>query len=161
MAEAMFLFLSTHEFLYDTALIAICSTFEVGLGVTAAIVTTSRPLSRAWMSGRRSKREVPGRNIPLGQSNIHWVMSLNIGNEEQKAIHAHAASVAWGPDDSCNTVKSNDTMKTFVTGRESINGMPGLVFARMADEEVGTFPDDTALSYLSSCQCSALMIFNS
>ncbi|TKX27703.1 hypothetical protein C1H76_0130 [Elsinoe australis] len=131
-----------HEFLFETCLIAILSTIELGLGITAANVATFRPLFRKWKSHlpTTQQRQYDPTSSISRQANIRWVVPFKFG-DDAAAGQRPAFSEAISPNE------SQKTMKTMVTGRESIGGMPDLVFAQIGDEEKGellfrTVPDD-------------------
>ncbi|PNS14421.1 hypothetical protein CAC42_3707 [Sphaceloma murrayae] len=113
-----------NEFLFETCLIAILSTVELGLGITAANIATLRPLFREvrqWTKSTRGSSRLATQTMP-NSANIRWVTAFNVdGGTEDRGLVGY-----------CETVSPNEshkTMKSIVTGRESMSEMPDLVFA--------------------------------
>ncbi|KAF4556675.1 Hypothetical protein D9617_1g085540 [Elsinoe fawcettii] len=122
-----------HEFLYETALIAILSTIELGLGITAANMATFRPLFRQLRNARaRSPRNDASKTLG-NATNIRWVMPFHFGEPAGQRSPVRPARQT----DLISPNESQKTVKTIVTGRESIGEMPDLVFAQLGDQEKG------------------------
>lgn len=100
-----FLNVYKHDFLYNTVPVAICSTAEVTLGITAGCCACLRPLFQRWLDRARTTKGVSG---PGGSDQIQSVPKLRTFKEGEGNDEMREQSVTSWAGRAASMSKAND-----------------------------------------------------
>jgi hypothetical protein len=118
------------DFLYATADVAIWSTVETGLGITAAGFATLRPLLRTFFGGGSSAHDTPG--MPSGGQ---WQRT---GSENRKDAYGQGASRTFNE---AYELKDGSGKPLGVTTVIDVESPPHKTDSRSLDDDSITGPD--------------------
>lgn len=130
------------DFLWNTWQVAVLSTVEVGLGITAACTATFRPLVQTWLGTSRS-----GTHSASGARKSKTKMTGFAGIKSHTVVTQTKGVMMRDLDGLDKALAGHGTIVTTITGRESFTHLPDLVMMEPGeelDEESLVSKDDRA-----------------
>lgn len=139
-----------HDFLYDTAPIAMLSYLETGLGLCAANIATLRPLFKSWQAKKTARTPRADNGVSNLPSNIRFLLSFNFvrdplasfrrqswrrqswrrqsGNPHDRSAQAHLVDDGRG-------LSTIPTHEPSAYGEDSIDVVPSYIVSGAIDEK--------------------------